>query len=141
MTIIPFRAEHLAQINLQAHQRSTLSHMTGEWLAVLAHGGTAVSAVLEGEIIASGGFVVQRPGVAFAWAALSQEAGRHFLALHRAARRLFAQQRSLKRIEAVSGVDFAQGCRWLELLGFTYEKRLSADGPNGEDHFLYARSA
>jgi hypothetical protein len=141
MNFIPFRPEHFARINLQEHQRLTLSHLTVEWLTVLAYGGRAQSAELEGQIIASGGLVWTGPGVGFAWAALSKEAGRHFLKLHRGARRLFALEPRLKRLEAVTTVGFVQGRRWLELLGFACEGRLNGDGPNGDDHFLYARSA
>jgi RimJ/RimL family protein N-acetyltransferase len=137
MTIIPFQPEHLAQINLQATQRRTIAHMTSEWLAVLAHRGPAISVIVDGEIIASGGLVLQSSRCGFVWAAFSHNAGRYFLGLHRAARRLLTLAPTLDRIEAVTEVDFAQGRRWLELLGFRCEGRLPKDGPKGDDHFKY----
>ncbi len=140
MNVIPFRPEHLAQINLQERQRRTISHMTTEWLQVLAQGGTAVSAVVDDRIIGSAGIVVQSVDLGFLWGAISQDAGRYFIHLHRAAIRLLEIPR-LQRIEAVTEVDFQQGRRWLELLGFECEGRFSKDGPNGEDHFRYAWTA
>lgn len=140
MTIVPFEPEHLSQMNLQERQQRTMSHMTREWLAVLARGGPAISVMDEGTIIASGGLVVHSPQAGFVWAAFSEGAGRYFLALHHAARRVLALGYALDRIEAVTEVDFAQGRRWLEILGFRCEETLPNDGPNGEDHLRYART-
>lgn len=139
MTIVPFEPEHLAQMKLQARQQCTLSRITAEWLSALARG-HAVSVAIDGEIIASGGLVVQSPQSGFVWAAFSQSAGRHFLSLHRVARRLVALAPPLERIEAVTEIDFPQGRRWLELLGFRCVGRIANDGANGEDHFLYVRT-
>jgi RimJ/RimL family protein N-acetyltransferase len=137
VNIIPFRPEHLAQINLQERQRRTISHMTPEWLLVLAQGGPAVSAVVDDRIIGSAGIVVQSEHVGFLWGAISQDAGAYFLQLHRAAVRLLDVPQ-LQRIEAVTEVDFPAGRRWLELLGFECEGRIPGDGPNGDDHYRYA---
>lgn len=137
MNIIQFLPSHLAQINLQEVQRRTISHMTPEWLQVLAQGGPAVSAVVDDRIIGSGGIVVQSGDVGFLWGAISQDAAPYFIQLHRAAVRLLAIPQ-LPRIEAVTEVDFEAGRRWLELLGFECEGRIDADGPNGDDHFRYA---
>jgi hypothetical protein len=140
MTIIPFIPEHLAKINLQERQRRTISHMTPAWLQVLAQGGPAVSAVVDEQIIGSAGIVVQSADAGFLWGAISQDAGPYFLHLHRAACRLLEMPR-LQRIEAVTEVDFPEGRRWLGLLGFECEGRVSQDGPNGEDHFRYVWTA
>lgn len=137
MNIVPFRSEHLSRINLQERQQRTISHMTPEWLQILAQGGLAVSAVVEDQIIGSAGVVVQSNDAGFLWGAISQDAGPHFVPLHRAAVRLL-QMSGLARIEAVTEVDFPEGRRWLALLGFECEGRVDADGPNGDDHYRYA---
>ena len=104
------------------------------WLEVLAQG-EAISAVVDGEIIACGGVV---RSIGFVWAAFSQAAGRHFLALHRLAHR-FIEQANISQLEAVTEADFPQGHRWLGLLGFRCKGYLPNDGLNGEDHYQYAR--
>jgi hypothetical protein len=108
-----------------------------ELMATTAQGGPAVSAVVDDEIIGCGGIVVQSATIGFLWGAISQDAGPHFIHLHRAARRLLEGTR-LARIEAVTEIDFPEGRRWLELLGFECECPMSEDGPNGEDHYRYA---
>lgn len=140
MTIVEFRPEHLLQMKFQARQQRTLAHMTIEWLMRLAHGGPAVSVMVDGEIIACGGVLMHSAQSGFVWSVLSRDAAAHFLGLHRAARRFLATAPKLDRMEAVTEVDFPQGRRWLELLGFKCEGRIAKDGADGEDHFLYARA-
>jgi hypothetical protein len=139
VNIIPFAPHHLAQIDLQERQRRTLLHMTGEWLQALAQG-PGISGVVDDRIVGSGGIIV-RAGIGLAWAVFSQDAGPYFIHMHRAARRLLEVAPRLELIEAVTEVDFPQGRRWLELLGFAYEGVLSKDGPDGADHFRYVRTA
>ena len=139
MTIIPFEVKHLAQMDLQERQRRTLAHMTAERRAVLAKGGPAVSAVVEGRIIASGGLVMLPAGAAFAWVAFAKDAGPYFPKLYRAARRFLADAPAIERLEAVTEVDFAPGHRWLELLGFKRDGILEHDGINGENQYRYTR--
>jgi hypothetical protein len=141
--IISFRAPHLSQIDVQERQRRTVAHVItrAKWLSVLEHGGPAISVVVDRRIIASGGLVLQSSSSGFVWAAFARDAGRYFLKLHYAARHLLERlPPTITRIEAVTEIDFAQGRRWLALLGFEQEKRLSEDGANGEDHFLFART-
>jgi len=137
MTIIPFRAEHLAQIkNPQEVQRAALSDLPPKWLQLVAQANPAISAAVNDQIIASAGIIVSSSGTGFLWGAISQDAGPHFIAMHRAALRLLQMPR-LARIEAMVEVDFHEGSRWLELLGFRFDGRVSNDGLNGEDHFRY----
>jgi hypothetical protein len=138
MNIIPFEPHHLSQIHLQDQQRRTISHLMTEpeYLQVLTQG-PAISAVIDDRVLGCAGVIVQFIGIGFLWAAIAQDAGAHFIRMHRAARRLLEIPR-LRRIEATSEVDFAQGCRWLELLSFECEGRMKKYGPDGADHYRYA---
>jgi hypothetical protein len=137
MNIIPFRVEHLAQIkNLQEVQRSAVSDLPPKWLQLVAQANPAVSAVVNDQIIGSAGIIVSSSGTGFLWGAISQDAGPHFIAMHRAALRLLEMPR-LARIEAMVECDFHEGSRWLDLLGFRFDGRVSNDGLHGEDHYRY----
>src|ERR1700722_10432109 len=122
MNIIPFRPEHLTQINVQAQQRRTISYLTTEYVQILAQG-PAVTAVAEDRIIGCAGVVVQFMGMGTFWGGIAQDAGPHMLLMHRAARRLL-EMPQLRRFEATSECDFPEGCRWLALLGFECEGRM-----------------
>jgi hypothetical protein len=137
MTILPFRPEHLARIkNLQEVQRRAVSDLPPKWLQLVAQANPAVSAVVNDQIIGCAGIIVSSSGTGFLWGAISQDAGPHFIAMHRAALRLLEMAR-LARIEAMVEVDFDEGARWLDLLGFRFDGRVSNDGLNGEDHCRY----
>jgi hypothetical protein len=136
MNIIPFRAEHLSQINMQERHRRTVSYLTPEYVQMLARG-PAISAVADDRIIASTGILLQFPGLGSLWGLVSQDAGPHVVRMYRAACR-FLEIPKLRRIEATVETDFEDGCRWLELLGFEREGRMTKYGPNSEDHYRYA---
>lgn len=136
--VIPFKPEHIAQINLQEQQRGAISHLEGSDYADVLRSGSAISVVSDDRMLASGGVFV-RMGIGTVWALFATDAGAHFLALHHAALRIIEAQR-LRRIEATTETHFAQGSRWLELLGFRREGTMRKYGPAGEDHYLYART-
>lgn len=138
MNVIPFEPEHLERLQLQSAQRYMVSHICVEYLKVLQAVGPALSAEGDGRILACAGVAFQGFGMGLLWAFVSQDARRHFVKLDRCVRRLLSLT-NLKRIEATTEVSFAQGCRWLTLLGFENEGRMRAYGPNGEDHYRFAR--
>lgn len=82
------------------------------------------------------------PGVALAWTILGDAVKACPVSLHKTVKRLldFAI-RSLKlwRVHLDVRVDFAEGQRWAESLGFKKECIMSKYGPTGVDHVLYAR--
>lgn len=140
MNVIPFRAEHLSQIDVQERQRRTVSYLTAKLAGTLERGGPAISGLVNDRIIGSGGILVhERTG--FAWAVFAQDAAPYFIHMHHAARRLLKRLPKLERIEAVTEVDFLEGRRWLDLLGFECECPVRDDGLNGEDHFRYVLSS
>lgn len=138
MNVIPFEPEHLKTLELQSAQRYMLSHICIEYLKGLQAVGPALSAEHEGRIVACAGVAFQGFGMGVLWAFVSHDAGRHFVRLDRYARRILSLT-SLRRIEATTEASFAQGCRWLEMLGFENEGRMRAYGPDGQDHFRFAK--
>jgi RimJ/RimL family protein N-acetyltransferase len=93
---------------------------------------------VEGEIVAIAGIMPQWENRAIAWAFISKSAGKHFSKIHKAVKR-FLDQCDCKRIEATVDVDFHEGSRWIEMLGFEYEGLMRAYRPDGADMFLYAK--
>jgi hypothetical protein len=138
VNVIPFEPEHIQRLELQDAQQYMVSHICVEYLKALQAVGPSASAEVDGRIIASAGVAFQGFGMGVLWAFVAKDAGRHFVKLDRCVRRLLSIT-SLKRIEATTEVSFHQGCRWLELLGFENEGRMRAYGPNGEDHYRFAR--
>ena len=139
MNVIPFLPEHFAQMEVQQRQRWTLSYLTRPYVEFLGKIGPAASAEHDGKIIACAGVAVQDYGIGTLWALVSQDAGRHMVRLDKCVRRLL-EIPTLRRIEATTEVDFAPGCRWLELLHFQREGVKRKYGPGGEDHMGYART-
>lgn len=125
-------------MQLQKQQAWALSVLPSEYLYTLERLGPAISAEVNGRIIACAG-IATWIGMGTLWAFVAQDAGSYFVRLDRCVRRLIEIPK-LRRIEASTEVDFSQGCRWLEILGFQSEGVMRKYGPNGEDHMRYART-
>lgn len=138
MNIIPFRPEHVREIQLQPMQAATISHITLRYLEGLASLGPAASAEVDGRIIASAGIAQIGFGMGALWAFLAADSGRQFVKLDRCTRRMLEIPK-FRRIEASADASFMPACRWLELLGFTAEGVMRKYGPSGEDCIRYAR--
>jgi RimJ/RimL family protein N-acetyltransferase len=136
MNVLTFRPEHVAFITPQTHQRVSLKAI--EYLSRLGELGPAISGEVDGRIIACGGIIRQEFNTGTAWAFFDEGAGRHFIKLDRVMRRML-ELVAMRRIEATVETDFTPGCRWLDLLGFHSEGVMRSYGPNGEDHWRYAR--
>lgn len=135
--VIPFLPEHVLQMRLQPRQIRLLSYELEPHIDTLNQAGPAVTAVAHGQVIGCAGVVEQGFGNGTLWGFISQDAGPHFLRLHRIGERLL-RLNPLRRIESSTEVDFVQGCRWLELLGFQSEGILRQYGPDGSDHVRYS---
>jgi len=134
MNIIAFKPEHLAAMRLQPMQmgaRFDPGHAP-------ALGEDAWTGIAEGAPVVCAGIMPLWAGRGMAWACLSADAGRHFMAIHRAAARVFALPR-YRRVEAYVDPVWAPARRWVELLGFTREGLMRAFLPEGGDMLLYAR--
>ena len=141
MNVIPFRPEHVGSMRVQERQLAVISHCPLQYLEKLAAAGPSVTAELDGRIIACAGVAVRWSGYGTLWAFVAQDSGPHFVRLDRCVRRLI-ESANLRRIDATTEVDFSEGRRWLELLGFEVEGDVMRKyGPDGEDHISYVRFA
>lgn len=139
MNIIPFKPDHFYAMNLQPQQMRCLSYASFDYVDKVGTSGPAVSAEVDGRIVAVGG-VAQIGLHGFAWACFDKGSGRYFIRFIRIMRRML-EIAALPRIEATVECDFMEGCRMLGILGFAFEGRMAKYGPQGEDHFRYARVA
>jgi hypothetical protein len=124
-------------MNLQAHQRALLERMPVGYLEKLAEAGPASTAVIGERVLACAG-VAYLGWIGTLWAFVAQDAGAHFISLHREIRRCLMES-PVRRIEATVEADFEPGIRWLRLLNFENEGLMRAYGPHGEDHYRFAR--
>lgn len=104
----------------------------------LANQGLAWTAESENRILAIAGVEPQWENRAIAFALISGAAGPYFWAIHSAVSD-FLNTAPFRRIEATVDVGFAQGHRWIKMLGFELEGYLRAYRPDGADMLLYAR--
>lgn len=139
MKLIKFRAEHLQVMVLQDAQR----YFNGEfdnpdYGRQLEASPYSFTGMVDGRVIGCAGVHEVWANRAVAWALLSQDAGPHFRAIHRAASG-FMLQAPWHRIECQVEHGFHPGHRWASMLGMAHEGRMKAFSPNGTDFHLYAR--
>lgn len=139
MQIIPFKAEHLQTLNIQTAQLLFAPHLRdAEYGKSLETAGEAFTGIVENETIICSGVVHQWQNRAIAWALISQDAGKHFVKIHKAVKR-FLDMSEVNRIEAYVDSGFEEGYRWMDMLGFKHEGLMRAFSPNSLDMHLYAR--
>jgi len=139
LVVVPFCATHLKPLHLQAAQANIRRFLNRNVGASLETAGPAFTALSGGEVIACAGVMEVWSGRLQAWALLSACGPRLFLQVHRAVARFLDAQKA-QRIETAVDCDFAEGHRWVRLLGFRMEApRMRLFGPDGRDAALYAR--
>lgn len=134
MIVRPFKPEDMAAIDLQDAQRPARDLLL-ELAPDYATGGPAYTAEQDGRIVACAG-VLAVGSYGALWSALAR--GAPMLALHRAALRFLSVHR-FRLMQATAAAHFADGCRWLEMLGFERRNVLPQPGPDGAMHVLYER--
>lgn len=138
VSIIPFRAKHLLEID---------SAITAEMFALgkmAEHCGSAYTAVVCGDPIGSAGIAIVQPGIGEAWSLLNPVFKRFPVSLHKAASRLIPEvmeRHKLRRVQATIDPGDAMAIRWAERLGFEREGLMRQFGADGADLFLYAKVA
>lgn len=139
MRIFAFHPNHARQIKLQSAQSHVKDDLLQPGIAEsLANAGQSFTAIESDQVIAIAGIAMQWEGRAIAWALVSEDAGKHFLAIHRAVRG-FLDQCDIRRIEAFVDSDFEQGMKWMKMLGFENEGLMRKFSIIGNDCYLFAR--
>lgn len=139
MRIFAFHPNHARQIKLQSAQAHVKDDLLQPGVAEsLANAGQSFTAIEGNQVIAIAGIAPQWEGRAIAWALISEDAGKHFLAIHRAVKG-FLNQCDIRRIEAFVDADFEQGMKWMEMLGFENEGLMRKFSIIGNDCYLFAR--
>ncbi|QDP51548.1 MAG: hypothetical protein Unbinned2026contig1000_3 [Prokaryotic dsDNA virus sp.] len=142
--IIRWEPEHYDQIDFNEHHKEFLSHFHNyeNYLQAFAEGGDSFTALVDGDVYAMFGCFPLWNGVAEAWMIPSKYIKRKTIALHRGAMLFFehyAKKKHLKRLQfTVNSTNF-HAVRWAKRCYFTEEGRLKNYGPDGKDHFMFAR--
>jgi hypothetical protein len=135
----PYHIDVLMAQGVQPQQVREVSYVPPNYASLPKVPGAALTARRDdGFILLCGGVIPESVGMGRLWALLSEDAGAHFVALHRAVGR-FIETQSFRRIETTAETGFPQGCRWLKLLGFEYEGDMKGYGPGGETHMRFAK--
>jgi hypothetical protein len=139
MIVEPFKPYHVHLLKAQGVQNAQLGEVSlvpDSWDSVPA--GPALTARHKDRILICGGIVKHTERRGECWALVGADAGRHMLTLTRAVKR-FIDVYPWRRLEATVEERFGAGCRWVELLGFTFESALPQYGLDGETHLRYTR--
>lgn len=133
--IVAFHPDHIGMMTPQPGQVAEVSDYSAA-----AEYGQAWTLMLDGPI-ACAGLVPMWNGRAYAWALLSDRAGKHMLTLTREIRSRLSSA-GFARVEMAVDAGFYAGRRWAEMLGFECEtpQPMKAYLPNGRPAYLYART-
>lgn len=140
MIIIPFKPEHLAQIDLQAEQTLAKVHLQNEEYAKSLAAQESWTLMIDDRVAACAGFLHVWGNRYQAWAIISATIGASgMLTLSKAVLRALALKTG--RIEAYVAEEFEAGHRWAKLMGFTLETPKPMRGwfPEGGGAYLYSR--
>lgn len=139
MIVRPWTKGDTEKLNIQSAQAymHDLGALDADFTE-LSNAGLAWTAEVDGEVLGIAGLYPQWDNRAIAWALVGAQAGKHFVSITRAVKRMLDVS-GYRRIEATVDVGFEQGVRWITMLGFEFEGRLRAYRPDGADMLLYAR--
>ncbi len=139
-----FEPWHLKALNLRHRDSVALSHVDRE--ADMRNKGmqkgTAFTGFSEGEIIGCAGIIPVWPGVGHAWVTMGANYKKHRIWVHKNVMSFMdkiIEGMELHRVQANVVCEFIPGVQWLERMGFKLEGKMYKYGPDGADHYLYAR--
>lgn len=140
ITVETFRAHHLERFVPQPAQRAEFELVTPESARAHELAGPGYSILVDGEAVACAVLAPLGDGRGALWALVGAKAGPHMLRAKRIAEKMMRES-GLRRIEAVVATEFAEGHRWMRMLGFELEtpNGMRAFGSNGETFSLYSR--
>lgn len=140
--VVPFAIEHIVALapRLQSMQRmhaAQCNRQFGEQLAELDHTWTVLH---EGRVLACAGVIPIWSGRGHLWAYLSDDAGKHMLAITREVLRKLDEVK-LPRYEAEVAEGFVAAHRWVQMLGFHCETPGGMRGffPDRSTGYLYSK--
>jgi len=139
--VVPYKAAHFESLTAQEGQAYLRAEFTMEQAAALEGTANAFTALDEsGAVLCSAGVVEYWPNRAEAWAFVSPLAKKEGFAVTRAVRR-FLHITPIRRVEAAVDINFVEGVRWVNALGFSLASPwpMKAYKPDGADCWLYAR--
>lgn len=138
MMVVPYKPEHLVSMVLQPSQQYLQRYITPEVAESVAHH-QAFSGLVGDEVVGCAGVIKVWEGRGIAWAYLSHRSGPHMVAITRAVKR-FLDVCGLRRVEMAVDLEFEDGHRWANMLGFRLEAgRMAAYRSDGGTCSLYAR--
>ena len=140
---IPFEAGHAEDLIGQAKlNEAEKKFLLDRHLYSIAADGHGVSFVANGHLLGAGGIIPIWDGLGEAWVLPGNLIHRHrktFVRLVRDGIDRMNAEHQFRRIQATARADAASAQRFLEFLGFEREGCLRAYGPDGADHFLFAK--
>ena len=139
MILLPFKAEHAVSMRIQPAQRSARGQFNPEHLAALEKH-NSFTAMFDDKPVMCFGWIEFYPTRALLWSLLSEDAGKHMVALTRIGKNL-VDSLPHRRIEAEVEAGFEAGRRWMEMLGLECETPLPLRAYNagGRDAYIYAK--
>ena len=106
------------------------------------HKGCSFTGFTTDKIIGCAGILPVWSGVGHAWVVLGSDYKKHRIWLHKQVKDMFfkiAVGMKFRRVQANVQCDFYDAVRWIEALGFEGESIMKEYGPDGKDHYMYAR--
>ena len=139
-----FEPWHLEAVVMRSREVRTFSQIDREadMETKTAKLGTAFTGFSENGIIGCAGIAPIWPGVGHAWVVAGKHYKNHRIWMHKQVidymNKIIAGM-ELTRVQANVVCSFTPGIQWLERMGFKLEGKMYQYGPDGADHYLYAR--
>lgn len=138
MIIREFKAQDLLLLQAQRWQANSGIEISLQYCLQLEAHSKAFTGIVDNRIIGCAGISEQWKGRVIAWAWFSGGIGTHFISVHRAVKS-FLDAQSYRRIEAYTHCDFNEANRWMRMLGFEKEGKMSKFLPCGSDAYMWVR--
>ncbi len=141
-TLEPFRAEHLAVLQIRPYERSLLGGQDPVEAGRAFEGNPGWTILADGQPVACVGLLLQWRGVGTVWAFPGADIRRHTRAFLYYSRHLLASYWThlrLHRVQAFVQAGNLRARRFVEHLGLEHETALAGWGPQGDTYLLYSR--
>ena len=144
MHLVPFVREHLVDL-AEDDEGNPGRQLVGDWKSMVDRSiapELSWSGIHNGHLVGCGGIIPIWDGVAECWLVGGWRLGTHRLSAVRALTATLARQvkeQQLRRLQAVVRADWDEAVRFVEFLRSQREGLLRGYGPDGSDHYVYAR--